>query len=147
MLTSKINEIMNTPVHPTVFGRWALLIVLLSAVPAANAQAQAKASLLPVPAKGGPIASSVTASLDVSPTVDAIRAQGFDDRERLANEIDERLKTSFSRLNELKSGVSGLTEIGKREFEQGLADAQRRKGDLENSLKETRAVSSSNAWE
>jgi len=138
---------MNSLVCQNVCRRFAVLILLLIGSHAAKSEEPAKGLLLPIPAKGSPIASTVTAGLNGSPTVDAIRAQGFDERERLANEIEQRLKISVSRFNEFKANTSGLTEIGKREFEQGLKDAENRRGDLENSLKAARNAPSSNAWE
>ena len=109
-----------------------ILSVLLTA--SVQAAEPATETLLPAPAKNNPIASTITAGLNVTAAVGAIQAQGYDMKERLAAEVERRLKVSASRLNELKASASGLTELGKTEFEKGVKDAEVRQSEVEKCL-------------
>jgi hypothetical protein len=102
--------------------------------------------VLPTPAKDSPVASSITGSLDVGAAMDALQAQPYDVRDKLANEIQQRVTTSASRLDGLKNQTSGLTEDGKAQFSKAAADADTRKADVLKRAEDARKADV-NAWE
>jgi hypothetical protein len=117
--------------------------------PAANAPAKnapAPGMVLPAPAKNGPVAGSITAALDVGQAVDAIQLQGFDVRDKLVAEIEQRLSSSWTQLEGFKAQLSGLTEEGKMQFNAALNDATKRRGDLQTSLAASRKADQS-TWD
>jgi hypothetical protein len=108
--------------------------------------APAPGMVLPSPSKDGPVASSITASLDVDQAVDAIQTKTFDVREKLTAEIEQRLSSSSTRLAGAKAQTSGLTEEGKMQFTNAVNDSEKRRADLQASLTAARNAKET-SWE
>jgi len=102
--------------------------------------------VLPTPPKDSPVASSITGALDVGQAVDAIQTQGFDAREKVAAEIEQRLTSSWTRLEGYKAQLSGLTEEGKAQVNAALSDAAKRRSDLQATIAAARRANE-NSWD
>ncbi|HEU5080250.1 MAG TPA: hypothetical protein VFT72_13645 [Opitutaceae bacterium] len=111
--------------------------------PAATTPAPAKAApagnrILPAPDRTTPIGGTITGTLDASTAVSTIQIQELDKRERLLNEINERVNSAEQQLNALKAKTTNLDENDKKAVDSAWNDYNAAKQRLQAAIQTAR---------
>lgn len=102
------------------------------------AKAPAGNTILPAPDRTTPIGGTITGSLDAGAAVSTIQIQEFDKREKLLNEINQRVNSAEQQLNALKAKATNLDEGDKKSVDSAWNDYNSAKQRLEAAIQTAR---------
>lgn len=114
------------------------------AAPAAGAPAPGQ--ILPAPDRSTPVGSTIAGGLASSSTVAALQRQEFENRDQLLNEVSSRFQQADRQVSELKQKATGLDAEAKQSLDTAVADYEKAKAKLQQSLDASRNTQA-NTWE